>query len=197
VAADLLHLLSDSTHLHRVVEILKVSDPVFFVGCGTSYHACLLGAYYFNQVAGRLALPMLPGQFIERAASSLGPRGAVVFVSQSGETKDVLKRPQAGPPAGGARAGDVQRHRLDPHARQRGLPAIACGYEISVPATKTFMNQALLFHYLALSWPAATRRRSTRSRSSSSGRSRRSTGRPGRPPPTWRSGKSSTTWATG
>lgn len=27
---------------------------------------------------------------------------------------------------------------------------LACGYEISVPATKTFMNQALAFLYLAL-----------------------------------------------
>jgi len=32
---------------------------------------------------------------------------------------------------------------------ERYLP-LACGYEISVPATKTFMNQALAFLYLAL-----------------------------------------------
>ena len=34
------------------------------------------------------------------------------------------------------------------HASDVYLP-LACGYEISVPATKTFVNQAVLFLYLA------------------------------------------------
>ncbi len=149
VATDLLHLLKDSTHVHRVVDIMKSSDTVFFVGCGTSYHACQLGAYYFNKISGRLAIPMLPGQFIEGAVGSLGPRASVLFVSQSGETKDVLNavkeaRQRAVRVLGmfnvlGSTLGNVS---------EAYIP-IACGYEISVPATKTFTNQALLFLYLA------------------------------------------------
>jgi len=63
--------------------------PVYFVGCGTSYHACLLGAYYWNQIAGRTAVALLAPQFIEQCGRSVGPDDVAVFVSQSGETKDV------------------------------------------------------------------------------------------------------------
>jgi len=149
VAADLLHLLRDSAHLHRVVDILRASDAVYFVGCGTSYHACLLGAYAFNQVAGRRAVPLLPGQLIEQATAGLGPRTTVLFVSQSGETKDVLNalgvaRDRAARLLGVCNViGSTLMHVTEAY-----LP-LACGYEISVPATKTFMNQALLFLYLA------------------------------------------------
>ncbi|NIV31212.1 MAG: SIS domain-containing protein, partial [Anaerolineae bacterium] len=64
--------------------------PIYLVGCGTSYHACLLGAYYFNQLAGVAAVPVLGPQFIEQYGESVGPADTAVFVSQSGETKDVL-----------------------------------------------------------------------------------------------------------
>ncbi len=149
VAADLLHLLRDSADLHRVVDIMRAADRLYFVGCGTSYHACLLGAYYWNQIAGRLAIPMLPGQFIEQASASLDPRAAVLFVSQSGETKDVLSALNVARDKAVRLLGmcNVIGSTLM-HVTEAYLP-LACGYEISVPATKTFMNQALLFHYLA------------------------------------------------
>lgn len=149
VAGDLLHLLRGSADLRHMADILRAGERIYFVGCGTSFHACLLGAYAFNQIAGRQAIPLLPGQFIERAASGLDPRAAVVFVSQSGETKDVLNalglaRDRAARLLGlcnviGSTLMDVT---------EAYLP-LACGYEISVPATKTFMNQALAFLYLA------------------------------------------------
>ncbi|MBU1880099.1 MAG: isomerizing glutamine--fructose-6-phosphate transaminase, partial [Chloroflexi bacterium] len=148
-AAELLHLLDQSVHVDRFLEILRASEPVFLVGCGTSYHACLLGAYYLNQIAGRLTVPMLPGQFITRAAGSVGARAAAVFVSQSGETKDVLNAVKVARSRACRTLGvlNVIGSTLT-HASETYLP-LACGYEISVPATKTFMNQALLFLYLA------------------------------------------------
>jgi glucosamine--fructose-6-phosphate aminotransferase (isomerizing) len=149
VATELLHLLRDSADLHRMVDIMKSCDRLYFVGCGTSYHACKLGAYYWNQIAGRLAIPMLPGQFIEQASASLDPRAAVLFVSQSGETKDVLSALAVARDRSVRLLGmcNVIGSTLM-HVTEAYLP-LACGYEISVPATKTFMNQALLFHYLA------------------------------------------------
>ncbi len=124
------------------------ANPLFLVGCGTSYHACLLGAYYMNKLAGKVAIPLLPQQFVEQYGNSLTPAAAVVFVSQSGETKDVLNavnRPRQGVPALGLVnvIGSTLTHVTDLY-----LP-LACGYEISVPATKTFLNQAILFRYLA------------------------------------------------
>jgi len=150
VAGELLHLLNNSAHVDRFLEGLTAGGrQVYLVGCGTSYHACLLGAYYFSQLAGVSAVPVLGPQFIEQYGQSVGPEDVAVFVSQSGETKDVLNavkamRQRRGQVLGVLNVlGSTLMHQSDIY-----LP-LACGYEISVPATKTFLNQAVLFLYLA------------------------------------------------
>jgi glucosamine--fructose-6-phosphate aminotransferase (isomerizing) len=151
VASELLHLLNGSPHVDRFLDALRSTGnrPVYLVGCGTSYHACLLGGYYFNQLAGVAAVPVLGPQFIEQYGRSVGPEDTAVFVSQSGETKDVLNSVKVMRQRGGRVLGVLNvlgstlMHQSDVY-----LP-LACGYEISVPATKTFVNQAVLFLYLA------------------------------------------------
>ncbi len=151
VARELLHLLDRSPHVERFLEAIEACGerPVYLVGCGTSYHACLLGAYYFGQIAGRVAVPLLGPQFIEQCGTAVGPDDVAVFVSQSGETKDILNavkvmRRQGGRVLGVLNVlGSSLMHHSDVY-----LP-LACGYEISVPATKTFVNQSVLFLYLA------------------------------------------------
>jgi glucosamine--fructose-6-phosphate aminotransferase (isomerizing) len=150
-AGELLHLLDNSRYTDRFVEAMRAEDnrPVFLVGSGTSYHACLLGAYLLNQVAGRPAVAALGPQFMEQYANSLGSQDTAVFVSQSGETKDVLNAVKAMRQRGGRVLGvlNVLGSTLA-HQSDAYLP-LACGYEISVPATKTFINQVVLFTYLA------------------------------------------------
>jgi glucosamine--fructose-6-phosphate aminotransferase (isomerizing) len=151
LAGELLHLLNSTPHLGRFLDALKAPGdrPLYLVGCGTSYHACLLGAYYFNQLAGRPAVPVLGPQFIEQYGQSAGPEDTAVFVSQSGETKDVLNAVRVMAERKGRVLGvlNVLGSTLM-HQSEVYLP-LACGYEISVPATKTFLNQAVLFLYLA------------------------------------------------
>jgi len=151
VAGELLHLLNGSRHVGRFLDALRATGdrPVYLVGCGTSYHACLLGAYYLNQIASRPAVAVLGPQFIEQYGRSVGPQDTAVFVSQSGETKDVLNAIKVMRERGGRVLGvlNVLGSSLA-HASDVYLP-LACGYEISVPATKTFVNQAVLFLYLA------------------------------------------------
>ena len=149
VAADLIHLLVASPHVDPFLSALKSARHVYFVGCGTSYHACLIGAAYFNRIAGIPAIGVLAPQFTETLAHTLNADDAVVFVSQSGETKDVLNAVHAAQPTGARLLGvlNVLGSTLM-HASDHYLP-LACGYEISVPATKTFLNQVILFLYLA------------------------------------------------
>jgi glucosamine--fructose-6-phosphate aminotransferase (isomerizing) len=149
VAGELLRLLAGSADVPPILEALRAAAPIFLVGSGTSFHACLLGAYYFNQIAGRLAMPLLPMQFIEQSSRSLPAGAAALFVSQSGETKDVLNAVNVARSRGAHVFGvlNVLGSSLAA-AAARYLP-LACGYEISVPATKTFLNQAILFLYLA------------------------------------------------
>jgi glutamine---fructose-6-phosphate transaminase (isomerizing) len=151
VAGELLHLLNSSRYVEPFLEALQVAGdrPIYLVGCGTSYHACLLGAYYFNQVAARPAVAVLGPQFVEQYDRTLGAQDTAVFVSQSGETKDVLNAVKVMRERGGRVLGvlNVLGSSLA-HASDVYLP-LACGYEISVPATKTFVNQAVLFLHLA------------------------------------------------
>jgi glucosamine 6-phosphate synthetase-like amidotransferase/phosphosugar isomerase protein len=125
---------------------------VFFVCCGSSYHAALAGAVFFNELAHAEIVPVLPGDFRGRFAASLRPADVVVAVSQSGETKDLI---------------DVMNH-----VTATGLPIrrigilnnvsstlgqekceivlpLRCGPEIAVPATKSYINQLAMILGLA------------------------------------------------
>ncbi len=150
VAGELLHLLDASSHVAPMIERMAAARHLYLVGCGTSYHACMLGAVYLARLAGRSAVPILAPQFIAQYGPALGPEDVGLFVSQSGETKDVLNAMQV------ARERDTEILGLANVSgstlmnESRYYLPLACGYEISVPATKTFMNQAIAFLYLAL-----------------------------------------------
>lgn len=149
VARELIHLLENSPDVEPFLERIASARQLYLVGCGTSYHACMLGAVYFARLAGRSAIPILAPQFIAQYGPALGPEDVGIFVSQSGETKDVLNAIQI-----------AQEHEVKilglvnvigstlTQVSEYYLP-LACGYEISVPATKTFTNQVISFLYLA------------------------------------------------
>ena len=149
VAREVLHMLDGSTDVGAVVEKMKHARNLYFIGCGTSYHACLVGAVYFAQIAGRAVIPVLAPQFMPQYAPTVDARDAGLFVSQSGETKDVLNALEIAEAKGMAAYGlaNVVGSTLT-RATVCSLP-LCCGYEISVPATKTFTNQVVTFLYLA------------------------------------------------
>jgi glucosamine--fructose-6-phosphate aminotransferase (isomerizing) len=149
-AQDLVHLLDASPHLAPMAAAMVNARNLYFIGCGTSYHACLLGSVYFGRLAGKAAIPVLAPQFVPQYGATLGPDDVGVFVSQSGETKDVLNAIEAARGHGTRILGlvNVLGSTLMRES-ERFLP-LACGYEISVPATKTFTNQAIAFLALAL-----------------------------------------------
>jgi glucosamine--fructose-6-phosphate aminotransferase (isomerizing) len=146
----LLHLLNSSPHVESMIQSMRSARHLYLIGCGTSYHACLLGAVYFGRLARRPAIPILAPQFIAQYGPAVSNQDAGVFVSQSGETKDVLNAIEVARKQHMNVLGlvNVLGSTLM-NVSQRYLP-LACGYEISVPATKTFMNQAISFLYLAL-----------------------------------------------
>ncbi len=150
VAGELLHLLEASPHVGPMVERMRTARHLYLIGCGTSYHACMLGAVYLSRLGGRAAIPILAPQFIPQYGPVVGADDVGVFVSQSGETKDVLNALAIARAQGMGILGlvNVLGSTLM-NESERYLPLV-CGYEISVPATKTFMNQALAFLYLAL-----------------------------------------------
>jgi glucosamine--fructose-6-phosphate aminotransferase (isomerizing) len=150
VARELLHLLASSPHVAPMVDRLAQARHLYLIGCGTSYHACMLGAVTLGRLAGRPAMPVLAPQFIAQYGAAIASQDVGLFVSQSGETKDVLNAVEVARQQGMGVLGlvNVLGSTLM-NESERYLP-LACGYEISVPATKTFMNQALAFLFLAL-----------------------------------------------
>ena len=149
VARELLHLLDGSPEVEHLVDKMKRARHLYFIACGTSYHAALAGSVYFAQIAGRPAIPVLAPQFIPQYAPAVGHEDVGLFVSQSGETKDVLNALEAAEKRGMECYGlaNVIGSTLT-KATSFCLP-LCCGYEISVPATKTFTNQVITFLYLA------------------------------------------------
>jgi glucosamine--fructose-6-phosphate aminotransferase (isomerizing) len=149
VARELLHVLNGNREVGPLVGKMKNARHLYFIGCGTSYHAASAGAVYFAQLAGRAAIPIIAPQFIAQYAPAVNHDDVGIFVSQSGETKDVLNALEAAEARGMACFGlaNVVGSTLT-KATSFCLP-LCCGYEISVPATKTFTNQVVTFLYLA------------------------------------------------
>jgi len=149
VARELSHVLNGNREVETLVAKMKNARHLYFIGCGTSYHAASVGAVYFAQLAGRAAIPVLAPQFIAQYAPAVSHDDVGIFVSQSGETKDVLNALEAAERRGMACFGlaNVVGSTLTKTA-SLCLP-LCCGYEISVPGTKTFTNQVVTFLYLA------------------------------------------------
>ena len=149
VASELLHMLDGLPEVETLVNKMKSARHLYFIGCGTSHHAAVAGSVFLAQIAGRPATPVLAPQFISQFAPAVGHEDVGIFVSQSGETKDVLNALEAAEARGMECFGlaNVVGSTLT-KATSFCLP-LCCGYEISVPATKTFTNQVITFLYLA------------------------------------------------
>ncbi len=149
VARELLHRLESSADVQTILDGIASARHVYFIGCGTSYHACLAGAVYFSQLAGKAVIPVLAPQFIPQYLPTISRDDVGIFVSQSGETKDVLNALQAACDSGMTCYGIANVIGSTLTRKTSAWLPLCCGYEISVPATKTFTNQVITFLYLA------------------------------------------------
>ena len=79
----------DMETLDQVVNHVKNAKGVFLVACGSSYHACLTASYLFSKVA-KMHVNVVLGSEFSNYEHFLTQETLVIFVSQSGETIDVL-----------------------------------------------------------------------------------------------------------
>jgi glucosamine--fructose-6-phosphate aminotransferase (isomerizing) len=124
-------------------------ERVVLVACGTAWHACLVGKFLLERLAG-LPCEVDYGSEFRYRDPILGAETLMVVVSQSGETADTLAAVET--------------------ARERGAPVLAvcnvvdssiarragavlythAGPEISVASTKAFTTQLTALYLLAL-----------------------------------------------
>jgi glucosamine--fructose-6-phosphate aminotransferase (isomerizing) len=122
---------------------------VSLVACGTSYHAALLGRWYFESLARIPADADISSEFRYRDLP-MGPGDLSVFVSQSGETADTLGALQVARERGSRVVGicNVPGSSLTREADD--VVMTATGPEIGVASTKTFTAQVIALLLMAL-----------------------------------------------
>ncbi len=141
-------MMQDERILNEVVREIKKARGVFFVGCGTSYHACVAASYIFSKVANMHVNVMLASEF-PNFEHFICKDTLVLAVSQSGETYDVLEAVRAAKRRGAKVIsivnvmGSTLTHESDKFLLMNAGP------EISVVATKTYTAQLALLSLLA------------------------------------------------
>lgn len=140
----------------KLVAALKATKKnggrIFLIASGTSYHASLTGAYFFNNMSDISLITSNPGAFRSSYINSLSDKDIIIGVSQSGETKDLVdifnEIRKANEKITLITIVNNENSTLPQEKSDFYLP-IMCGSEIAVAATKSFISQIALFYILA------------------------------------------------
>jgi glucosamine--fructose-6-phosphate aminotransferase (isomerizing) len=130
-------------------DALRSLRRITIVGCGTAYHAGLVGRYAIEQWA-RVPVEVDIASEYRYRDPAIGPDELVIGVSQSGETADTLAamrtaRKLGAPVLAITNVPDSQATR-----EADGVLHTRAGLEIGVAATKTFVSQVVAMYLLAL-----------------------------------------------
>jgi glutamine---fructose-6-phosphate transaminase (isomerizing) len=130
-------------------EFLKDIRRVVIVGCGTAYHAGLVGRYAIEWWA-RLPVEMDIASEFRYRNPVIDERDLVIGISQSGETADTLAAMRLARERG-ARVLAVTNFQGSQATRDSdGVLFTRAGLEIGVAATKTFVAQVAAMYLFAL-----------------------------------------------
>jgi len=140
----------------KLVAALKATKKnggrIFLIASGTSYHASLTGAYFFNNMTDISLITSNPGAFRSCYINSVSDKDIVIGVSQSGETKDLVdifnEIRKTSEKTTLITIVNNENSTLPQEKSDFYLP-IMCGSEIAVAATKSFISQIALFYILA------------------------------------------------
>ena len=141
---------------NQLVSALKATKKnggrVFLIASGTSYHASLTAAYFFNNMTDISLITSNPGAFRSCYINSLSEKDVIIGVSQSGETKDLVdifnEIRKSNEKTTLITIVNNENSTLPQEKSDFYLP-IMCGSEIAVAATKSFISQIALFYILA------------------------------------------------
>jgi glucosamine--fructose-6-phosphate aminotransferase (isomerizing) len=126
--------------LHTVMEKLLRAKRIVLVGCGTSWHAGLVGEYMLEQIARIPAEVEYASEFRYRNPL-VGSDDAVMFISQSGETADTLAALREAKKRGATVLGIVNVVGSTIARESEAGVYIHAGPEIGVASTKAFTSQ--------------------------------------------------------
>lgn len=129
-------------------------ERLHILACGTSYHAGMLGAQLFEDWARIPAQVEIASEFRYRNAV-LDPKGAVLVISQSGETADTLAGLRLAKKRGLSTLGLCNVLGSSIAREAASVIYTQAGPEISVASTKAMCSQLVLLVLMALYWGQA------------------------------------------
>ncbi len=132
----------------KLSRFLLRAEHLYFVGCGTSYHAAVVGKYLLAKLAGLQVEAVVASEFSESCGGD--GRTAVLAITQSGETADVLRAVRHLRSLGGRVACLTNVVGSSVTRESQLVCYIRAGPEVSVVATKTFTSQVAYLLLLSL-----------------------------------------------
>ena len=130
-------------------EVLRDARRVIVVGCGTAYHAGLVGRYAIEEWA-RVPVEMDIASEYRYRNPVVGPGDLVVGMTQSGETADTLAAMRLAKRAGAKVLAVTNIQGSQATRDADGVLLTRAGLEVGVAATKTFVAQVAAMYLLAL-----------------------------------------------
>ena len=130
--------------LENYIEVLRRIDNIIFLSCGTSYNASLIGCNYFKEICEFNVILSIDGsEFSKYDIPKIG-NTALIFLTQSGETKDLHRCIQIGKDNNLFLIGIVNV--VDSMiAREVDCGVyMNAGREVGVASTKCFTNQVIV-----------------------------------------------------
>ncbi len=156
--AGRVELGSDKVRLDEIalsLEDIRACPKIFIIGCGTAWHAALVGKRLIEDFARVPVEVDIASEF--RYRDPIIPEGSIIIpVTQSGETADTLEALRLGR-ARGARVVSIVNVVGSTIARESdGVVYTHAGPEIGVASTKAYTSQLMALSLFAI-WLAETR----------------------------------------
>lgn len=129
---------------------LTAIDHVIFLACGTSYHAAQLGAKYLKIFGSRLTAEVIDGADFEATDITNKQSTLLVFISQSGETKDLYRALQIAKSQSCTTLGLINVPKSLIAREVDCVLYLEGGLEHAVASTKSFTNATIMCCLIAM-----------------------------------------------
>jgi len=131
-------------------DTLKNTEHIILLGCGTSYHACLMGFNYFRQNTNFSSIQCIDGAEFDNSYISNTGKTTIILLSQSGETRDLYRCIDIGKKNDCFLVGVVNV--VDSQIARKvdcGV-YLNAGREVSVASTKSFTSQVIILQLMSV-----------------------------------------------
>jgi len=138
-----------AAELHIDEALLRAMTKISITGCGTAFHAGMVGMYLLRSLC-KLPVEMELASEFRYGDRALDPRTLTIAMSQSGETADTIEAVKIAKAAGAPVVGICNV--LGSHLTRLadGILYTRGGPEIGVAATKTYISQTIAMVLFAL-----------------------------------------------